>query len=164
LPRWVDRVGAALVAPRVALASSDSPQGRGRASSDITLLLFFALLARETHLFASAGWMMVDGDWAGAFMILVSGAQKYLLVGVVLLLAGTIALWILAGRRRSMPDDFDLVCVTLTPLVVLELANALLFSLGLDIHPFGIVIGYTWFGLLWVLALLQARSRTEVAS
>ncbi len=164
LARWVDRVGAALAAPRLALAASDSPAGRGRASSDITLLLFLALFVRETHLFASAGWMFVDGDWAGAFMVLVSGAQKYLLVAVVLLMVGTLVLWILAGARRSMADDFDLVCVTLTPLVVLELVNAILFELGFDLHPAGIVIGYTWFAALWVLSLLQARSRSEAAA
>ncbi len=159
LKRWFDRIGAALVAPRLALAVSDSSEGRGRASSDITLLLFVALIARETHLFASAGWMIVDGDWAGAFMVILSGAQKYLLMAIVLLMAGSIALWILAGKRRSMADDFDLVCVTLTPLVILELVNALLFELGLNIHPVGIVIGYAWFGTLLLLALLQARSR-----
>jgi hypothetical protein len=161
LDRWVDRVGAALAAPRLALAASDSPEGRGRASSDITLFLFLALLARETHLFASSGWMLVDGDWAGAFTVLLSGAQKYLLVGILLLLVGTFALWVMAGQRRSLADDFDLICVTLTPLVVMELVNALFFELGLNIHPAGIVLGYTWFGLLWMLALLQARSRDE---
>jgi hypothetical protein len=163
LSRWVDRVGAALAAPRLALASSDSAAGRGRASSDITLLLFLALFVRETHIFASSGWMIVDGDWAGAFMVLVAGLQRYLLVAVVLLIVGTLALWILAGRRRSMADDFDLLCVSLTPLVVLELANALLYKVGLDIHPVGIVVGYGWFGVLWVLSLLQARSRDEAA-
>lgn len=121
-------------------------------------------MARETHLFASSGWMILDGDWAGAFTVLLTGAQRYLLVGILLLLAGTAALWILAGRKRSMADDFDLVCVTLTPLVAVELLNALLFELGLNIHPGGIVVGYTWFGLLWMLALVQARSRAEKAS
>jgi hypothetical protein len=164
LGRWLDRVGAALAAPRLALSSSDSPAGRGRASSDITFLLFIALFVRETHLFASSGWMLVDGDWAGAFMVLITGVQTYLLVAVVLLMAGTLALWILAGSKRSMADDFDLVCVCLTPLVVLELANALLFELGLNIHPVGIVVGYTWFGVLWILSLLQARSRGGAAA
>ena len=41
----------------------------------------------------------------------------------------------------------------------LELANALLFELGLNIHPVGIVVGYGWFGALWILSLFQARRR-----
>ena len=159
LRRWPDRIGAALAAPKLALAASDSPEGRGRASSDITLLLLVALVVRETHLFGSAGWMIVDGDWAGAFMVLIAGAQKYLLMSIILLLAGSFALWILAGKRRSLADDFDLVCVTLIPLVMLELVNALLYEVGLNIHPVGIVVGYAWFATLWVWALLQARSR-----
>lgn len=163
LTRWVHRIGAALVAPKLALAASDSQAGRGRASSDIALLLLLALIARETHLFVTAAWMLVDGEWAGAFTVLASGAQKYLLVGVVLLLGGTVGLSILAGRRRSIPDDFDLVCVTLIPLVVLELANALLFELGVNLHPVGAIVGYAWFALLWVLSYLQTRNR-ELAS
>jgi hypothetical protein len=163
LTRWVDRVGAALVAPKLALGASDSPAGRGRASSDIALLLLIALIARETHLFVTAGWMLKDGEWAGALTVLATGAQKYLVVGVILLLGGTIALSILAGRQRSIADDFDLVCVALIPLVVLELANALLFAFGINLHPVGIVIGYGWFAILWVLSWLQTRTR-ELAS
>lgn len=161
LPRWLDRVGAALASPRLALSSSDSPAARGRASSDITLLLFVALVARETQLFASAAWMLVDGDWAGAITVILAGAQKYLLVAILLLLAGAGALWILSGKRRSMADDFDLICVCLIPLVVIEIANALLFAFGLNIHPAGIVVGYAWFALLWGLAFLQTRSRGD---
>jgi hypothetical protein len=159
LARWIDRVGAALAAPKLALAVSDTPQGRGRASSDIALLLLIALVARETHLFVTAGWLLWDGEWAGAFMVLASGAQKYLIVGVILLLAGSVLLSLLAGRRRSIADDFDLVCVALTPLVALELANAFFFALGVDLHPAGIVIGYTWFAFLWILGLMQTRTR-----
>lgn len=159
LTRWIDRVGAALVAPKLALAASDTQAGRGRASSDIALLLLIALIARETHLLVTAGWMLLDGEWAGAFTVLVTGAQKYLVVGVVLLLVGTVCLSLLAGRRRSMPDDFDLVCVTLVPLVVLELVNALIFELGVNLHPAGIVLGYGWFAFLWVLSYLQTRTR-----
>lgn len=159
LARWIDRIGAALAAPKLALSVSDTPAGRGRASSDVVLLLLIALVARETHLFVTAGWLLVDGEWGGAFMVLMGGAQKYLIVGVILLLAGSVLLSILAGRRRSIGDDFDLVCIALTPLVVLELANALLYAAGLDLHPLGIVIGYSWFAYLWVLGLLQTRTR-----
>jgi hypothetical protein len=123
--------------------------------------LLIALVARETHLFVSAGWLLVDGEWSGAFMVLASGAQKYLIVGVILLLSGSVLLSIVAGRRRAIADDFDLVCVVLTPLVVLELANALFFALGVDLHSAGIIIGYTWFAFLWVFSLLQTRTREQ---
>jgi hypothetical protein len=162
LTRWVDRVGAALVAPRRALAASDSPEGRGRASSDITALLFLALLAVETHLFVKAGWLLYDGQWGGALVELLNGMQKCLLVAVIVLLAGSALLSLLGGRRRSIADDFDLVCVCLTPLVVVELVNALFVLAGvLAAHQVLVVIGYGWFAILWILSLQQIRRREQ---
>ena len=162
LPRWIQRIGAAVVAPRLAMSASDRPEGSGRSSSDIVLLLFVAIVAIETKLFATAGWMLADGDWSGAFTVLVVGARDRLVGPIVLLLAGTVALTIVAGRRRSASDDFDLVCVALIPLVVVELVNSLLFRAGVDARALGVVVGYAWALGLWGLAYLQTQKR-EIA-
>jgi hypothetical protein len=159
LSRWLVRIGAALVAPRLALRASDSPAGQGRSSSDITLLLLLTVAVLRTDLFSMAGWMVGDGDYRGAFTVLMVGAREHLIMPIVLLLIGSVVLTILAGRRRAVATDFDLVCVALTPLVAVELVHALLQYTGLNVHQVSVVIGYSWSAVLMVLALHQARSR-----
>ena len=160
LPRWMDRIGAAVVAPRTALAISDTAEGRGRASSDVAILLLLALVAVETSLFAMAGWSIWDGDWSGALTVIMVGAKQRLAMPIVLLFGATVALTIIAGRRRSPADDFDLVSVALVPLVLVELLHTLLAAAGLDIRFALIYFGYGWSVVLWGLAYLQTRSRS----
>ena len=160
LGRWLDRVGAAVAAPTLALASSDAVGNGGRASSDVTLLLLVALFAVETKLFFSAGWMMADGDISGGFSLILMSAHDQLVLSIVLLLAGSALLTIMAGRRRSLSDDFDLMCVALMPLIVIEVANSLVFAVGLDIHQAIAIVGYGWTALLFVLAYRQTQSRS----
>lgn len=159
LGHWLTRIGAALVAPRLALRASDSPTGQGRSSSDITLLLLLAVVVLKTELFSMAGWMVGDGDYRGAFTVLMVGAREHLIMPIILLLAGSVVLSILAGRRRALASDFDLVCVALTPLVAVELVHALVAKAGLDIHTISVAIGYSWSAALMLLALQQARRR-----
>ncbi|MCP4443730.1 MAG: hypothetical protein GY811_00095 [Myxococcales bacterium] len=159
LGRWSTRIGAALVAPVLALRISDSPAGRGCSSSDITLLLLLAVVALKTELFATAGWMLRDGDYSEALTVLMVGSRELLIMPIILLLGGSVLLSLLAGRRRSLARDFDLVCVALTPLVVVELVHALIALAGVDVHFASVIVGYTWSAALLLLALGQARQR-----
>ncbi len=157
--RWMDRIGAALVAPKAALDASDGPKGQGRASSDITTLLLLAIAAIETELFVTVGWMVGDGEYRGALTVLVTGAQKHLIMPIILLLVGGLALTLLAGKRRSTSRDFDLACVALTPLVIAEIVHSLITHLGIHAHEVAVSIGYGWAAILWLLALVHARAR-----
>lgn len=159
LGSWLARIGAALVAPKLALAASDGPSGQGRSSSDITLLLLLAVVALKAELFVISGWMVSGGDYQGALTVLMVGAREHLITPIVMLLVGSVVLSLLAGRRRSLARDFDLVCVALAPLVLIEILNALAVHAGLNVHSASVIVGYTWGGCLFVLAVLQARSR-----
>lgn len=117
------------------------------------------MAAVQTDLMVTAGWMIADGEWGSALTVVLVGAREHLAVPIVLLLAGGVFLTVIAGRRRAPSDDFDLACVALVPLVVVELANALLFRLGVDAQAVGIYLGYAWFSVLMGLAFLQTRSR-----
>ncbi len=159
LPRWMDRIGAALVAPRAALRASDGPEGQGRSGGDITTLLLLTIAAIEAELFVTVGWMVVDGEYSGALTVLATGAQKHLIMPIILLLAGSLALTILAGKRRSTARDFDLACVALTPLVIVEIVHSLGTHAGVHAHGVAVSIGYGWAAVLWLLALVHARRR-----
>lgn len=153
-------MGAAIAAPRVAMAASDTPAAQGRASSDIAILLLLAVLAVETRLMAISGWMIVDGDWSGAITVFLVGARQHLTMPIILLLGASVVLTIFAGKRRRISDDFDLVSVALIPLVVVELLNSALFLMGLDVHQIAVYLGYTWAAGLLVVAYLQTRKRS----
>jgi hypothetical protein len=158
--RWVDRLGAALLDPVRAFAVSETKAGQGRAASDLALLLLLAVFAIETQIFVTAGWMLMDGEWAGALTVLVVGAREHLAMPMVVLVLGTVLLTLAAGRRRRPSEDFDLSCVALTPLVALELANSLLLVIGIDAHSALLYVGYAWFAVMLWLALQQTRKRT----
>lgn len=143
---------------------SDTPEGQGRAASDTTLLLLLTILAVETKLVVSVFLMLRYGEWQAAISTLVGGARDLLAMPVVVLLGGSVLLTLSAGRRRRPADDFDLTCVALTPLVLLELVNALLIKLGLDLKLVLVYIGYSWFAALLVVAYRQTRRRERRTS
>lgn len=138
---------------------SDTPAGRGRAASDLAFLLLLAVVAVETQLVVSAGWMLRYGDWSGAMTVLLVGARDRLAMPIVVLLIGSVLLTLSAGWRRRPADDFDLTCVALTPLVVLELVHSLLLVLRVDLHVLIIYLGYAWFAGLLGVGFLQTRTR-----
>ncbi len=152
-------MGAALIAPARAMAASDTPAGQGRSSSDVAILLLLAVLAVETRLVAISGWMMVDGDWGGAITVFLVGARQHLTMPIVLLLGASVFLTVVAGRRRRVSDDFDLVSIAIIPLVFVELLNSTVFLLGADIHTFAGYVGYAWALVLLGVAFLQTRKR-----
>ncbi len=160
LERWVDRMGAALIAPRYAMSVSDTPAGQGRASSDLAILLMLAVFAVETQLLATSGWMLLDGDWMGAVMVFLVGARQHLSMPIILLLGASVVLTIVAGKKRRISDDFDLASVALVPLVFIELLHAIVFRIGYETHSIAVYIGYSWSAGLLGLAYLQTRKRS----
>jgi len=159
LGTWIERIGAALVAPALALQASDSPEGQGRSSSDITILLLLTVVAVQTDVFVTAGWMIGDGDFRGALTVILVGSRQRLLMPILLMMGASLILTLVAGRRRSIARDFDLVCVALTPLVVVELVNSLVAVAGFDVHQVSAILGYCWALFSMFLAFKQTRSR-----
>jgi len=145
---------------------SDAPYGHGRASSDLTLLLFLVVFAMKPQLLITSLWLLWDGEFLGALTFLGSGAREYLSTPILLLLLGTIALTVAAWRRRAFAQDFDLLCIVLVPLVVIELLHTLLHALFHTFLPTEIlfapslIIGYAGSLTLLFFAFQQTRSRS----
>jgi len=158
---FVQRVGLALVAPRWALAVADDPRHPGRPGTDLVRLLVGVILCVQTRALVGAAWLgAVAGASIGGRALLRAVADP-LTLPLVLLVAATGVLWLGGGPRRAVGRAFDLACVALVPLVVVELVGTLLFRAALDASPpvrtAALGIGFAWAGALVALALVQMR-------
>lgn len=165
LPRsFIDRIGAALVAPRRALIAADAEADAGKTGSDAATLIVLAILAVHTREVVAAGWLAKTDGVLVAITVLATSLSAALLSSLAFLFFSGLALTVLAGRRRSVGRDFDLACVAFVPLATVELVAALVFRAA-DIAQGGMtsniatVIAYGWALAVLALGLQIARSR-----
>ena len=158
------RIGATLLAPRTALAASDHPEEGGKSVTDIAALLGLTVVALYTAEVVTAGWILASGEVGGGLGSLVGAVSRAVSAELTFLLILAGAIFLFAGRQRSLGRDLDLACTALVPLLVLKIAASLLFTLaGVQPGPFitdalGFV-GYGWTIGLAILAVVQARAR-----
>lgn len=157
----LERLGAALIAPRRALAGAET--GGGRAPGDLALLFVLGFVALHVDRLVTAGWLVVDGEVSVAIQTVLVAASHDLSVPLMILFFAGAVLTAVAGRRRSIGADFDLVCVAFIPAVVVHLAGALIDALSIvpetALSIAVTAVAYTWTAALWVLAYLQTRTR-----
>jgi hypothetical protein len=162
VPNVVDRLGAALVAPRQALAAAELPAAAGRAPGDLAVLVLAGFAATHILSLTRAGWMIIDGDGMGAVHALLGQISAAVRAPLMFVLAGGALVAVLAGKRRSIGTDFDLACVAAVPLgaiaVLLELAARAL-PLAWWVNDAGVVLGCGWGAVILGLAVRQARAR-----
>jgi cytochrome c biogenesis protein CcmG, thiol:disulfide interchange protein DsbE len=160
------RIGAALVAPRAAIAAADHPEDGGKSVSDLAALFGLTVLALLTAEVVTAGWILVSGEIGGGLGSLAAALSRVVSGHLTFLLVLAVAIYALAGRRRSLGRDLDLACASLVPLLVVQIAAALLFSLA-GVRPSSMVhdaiayLGYGWSMALGLLAVQHARSRGD---
>jgi hypothetical protein len=163
---FVERVGAALVAPRAALAEADEPHSAGTAGSDVAALIGLVFAATYTREIVIAVWLgAVESIRVGA-QALAGTLARAVAWDLAVLFIAAFALTVTAGGKRAMGRDFDLACVAFIPLLTVRLGTELITRLG-DIRlsegmesAVG-VLGYGWAAAVLVLAWGCARRRDE---
>jgi hypothetical protein len=158
---FVDRVGAALVAPRRALA--DAEAGRG-GLPDAVLLLVLKLVCTETQALVVGLWSFVAVGPVVALRALLAHLSGALGTDLVLLVAGGAAVTLLAGRRRNPSRDFDLAAVAWIPVLAVDTIASLAARLaGVEVGPRAAaalwLVALGWMALVLVLAVATARGR-----
>ncbi len=164
LRSFVDRIGAALVAPRRALVAADAEQAAGKTGSDVALLILISVVAINTRAVVAALWLAVVDGVRIALSALMGTLTAALTTDLVFLFGAGVVVTVLAGKRRSLGRDFDLACVAFVPFVAVKLLAALLFGLagwrlGGTPRQAVTVLAYGWGAFVVLLALLHARSR-----
>jgi thiol-disulfide isomerase/thioredoxin len=162
-PGLLARLGLAIAYPRWALAIAADRRHAGRSGSD--LIAAIALVVAATHLrgLATAAWLggvVAPGLGVRAGVRVLSGA---LTVDLGLLVLGSIAVFALAGPRRSLGRAFDLACVAVLPLLFVDLAASVAVRAADVAVPDAVswlltAVSYGWMGLVLALALRPARS------
>ena len=159
---WMERLGAALVAPTRALAASETGAGSGRAPADLAVLILAGFMASRLARMAKAGWLVADGSGIDGVHMLLAELSGTLMAPLVFVVAGGVAVAMLAGPRRSLAADFDLACIAAVPLAAVPPVMHLALRLGLSsptVFAAASWASYAWGAGLLVLAVRQARRR-----
>lgn len=173
--RLVERIGAALVAPRHALvaaeAAANADAGRASAStgSDATLLIGLSVVAASTREVLAALWLLAAGSVMDGLGLLVGILAQAAAMDLAFLFVAGLVITILAGRKRSFGRDLDLAFVAYVPIAFVRLTAELALALTgwpLTATAKQVVGGlaYGWAGIVLVLAWRAARARTLPAA
>jgi thiol-disulfide isomerase/thioredoxin len=162
-PGWLARLGLAVVRPRTALAIAADRRNAGRSGSDLIAAIVVVLLATQLRGLATAVWLglvVAPGFGLRAAMRVLTGA---LTIDLVMLLVSALIVFAAAGARRNLGRAFDLACVAVLPLVVIDLAATVAVrAAGLAVPALvsWLLAGaaYAWMGALIALAIRPARS------
>jgi thiol-disulfide isomerase/thioredoxin len=156
---WLGRIGAAIIAPRRALASAGQREHAGRSGSDLLAAIALLLVATQLRAIVEAGWLGVAVD-------LGLGARAFLRVlqplGVPLavLVVAALVIFAAAGRRRELGRAFDLACVAVLPIVFVVLV-AVVLGLAFDVAIPELavsVVAYGWTAALVAVAIASRDS------
>jgi thiol-disulfide isomerase/thioredoxin len=147
-PGWLTRIGLAVGRPRWALAIAADRRYAGRSGSELRWL-------------AAAVWLggaVNAGLGLRAAMRVVTGA---LTVDLGALLVGALVVFALAGRRRNLGRAFDLACVAVLPVVLVQLAEDAVLAPVAGVALPAVLswpLALGWMGALIALAIGPARS------
>ena len=161
-PRFVARVGLAIVRPRWALSIAGDRRFAGRSGSDLLALIGLVLLATELRGLFGAGWMAAEVQVSLGLRVAVHVLTRALTVDLGFLLLGALLLWAIAGAKRDLGRAFDLACVAAIPLLLVDLgATVVVRGFELDVPQ---VVSWMlagtswgWSGALIALATRPAR-------
>jgi hypothetical protein len=114
----VDRLGAALVAPKKAFAEADG--GRGGAT-DAAGLLALAFVSAELPIVVQAIWTALAAGLGAGLSLLLGRLLDFAGDALVVWGLSGLAITLAAGRKRSPSRDFDLAGVVFVPYLVVRL-------------------------------------------
>lgn len=147
----------AIVAPRAALAAAGDRRHVGRSGSDLLAALGLLLAATQLRAIVVAVWLAFAVGLGLGGRALIEVLQP-LTIPFAVLIASAAVIWLASGRRGRLGRAFDLACVAVLPLVVIELIAMLLVRAGVAV-PTAIVsiLAYGWTGMWIALAAIEQR-------
>lgn len=161
---FTQRIGAAIVRPRAALALAGDRRHAGRSGSDLLLVIILVLLATQLRAFVAAGWLGVVVDVALGVRALVQVLTDALVVDLGFLAVGAAVIYI-AMPQREVGRAFDFACVAALPLLFVDLAASVVVYAGELTVPRTVMwvltaTSYAWTALLIALACMEVRRAT----
>jgi thiol-disulfide isomerase/thioredoxin len=163
-PGWLTRIGLAIGRPRWALAIAADRRHAGRSGSDLIAMIAVLLAATQLRWLAAAAWLGGAVDARLGVRAVMRVLTSALTVDLGALLVGALVVFALAGRRRNLGRAFDLACVAVLPLVMVQLGATVLAAVAgvalLAALSWPLAVG--WMGVLIALAIGPARSAARL--
>jgi thiol-disulfide isomerase/thioredoxin len=164
-PGLFTRLGLAIVRPSWALTLAADRRHVGRSATDLLAAIGLVIAATQLRWLVSAVWLgkAVDVGLGVSTAIEVLTHTHVLTMDLALLVLGTLILFAAGGSRRNLGHAFDLACVTVLPLLYVELAATVVSQLvGVTGAPLLIDWGWrgvacAWMGALIALAIRPSR-------
>ena len=158
-PGWFARLGLAIARPRWALALAGDRANAGRSGSDLILALVLVVVATQLRGLATACWIGGSAGLVFAVRTLTAAVSLHF----VLLVGAALLVFAFAGAKRNLGRAFDLACVAVLPLLVVQLVATVALRAG-DFEGVPAVmtwsvpaVGLGWMGVLVALAIRPAR-------
>lgn len=157
------RVGLAVVRPRQAFALAADRDHAGRAGSDLLALILMVLVATQLRGIVGAIWLGSAVEGALGMQAFVRILTDALIVDLGFLVIGALVIWAGSGAQRELGRSFDVACVCVVPLLLVDLVGTVILT-ALDVHvPRGVMIGlssvaYVWTAAWIALAVLALRN------
>jgi thiol-disulfide isomerase/thioredoxin len=160
---FVARLGLAITHPRWALTIAGDRKQAGRSGSDLIALIALVLVATQLRGLFAAAWLgraVSPGLGLRAAMHVLTRSLT-LQLGFLVLAAGV--LFVAAGRKRNLGRAFDLACVAVLPVVLVELLATVVVRAAEIEVPWRLSVelalfSCAWAGTLIALGLRAARS------
>jgi len=165
---FVERIGAAIVRPRAALAVAGDRKHAGRSGSDLLLLIVALLLATQLRRLVTAVWLGAAIEPTLGVRAVVQTLTDTLVVDLGFLVIGAVIIYAASGKRRDLGRAFDFACVAVLPLLFVDFAASLVvYAVQLEVPRtvmWGLSgIAYVWTGALMALACALARQPAPAA-
>jgi thiol-disulfide isomerase/thioredoxin len=161
---FVERIGAAIVRPRAALAIAGDRRHAGRSGSDLLLAIIVLLVATQLRWLVASIWLGVVVDGALGARALVQTLTDALVVALGFLVVGAAVIYAASRPKRELGRAFDFACVAVLPLLFVDLVATTVVYAGELSVPRTIMwvlsfISYAWTAALIVLACFEVRRK-----
>ncbi len=165
----LERIGAALVRPRSALAIAGERRHAGRSGSDLLVAIVVLLVATQLRALVAAAWLGAVVDVSLGVRAVVHTLTETVTVVLAALVVGAAAVYATSGKARDVGRAFDFACVAALPLLFFHLAASVIVYAGqLEVSPSLMSalsgVSYLWTLALIVLACSEARRATPTPS
>lgn len=160
---FLGRLGLAIVRPRAAFALAADRDHAGRPGSDLLTLILMVLVATQLRGIVGAIWLGSAVSGGLGMQAIVRVLTDALVVDLGFLVISAVVIWAASGAKREIGRAFDVACVAVLPLVLVDLIASVIVT-AMSVHvPHGVmialsIVAYTWTAVWVVLAVLEARS------
>lgn len=160
----IERIGAALVAPRRALVAACRGPAAGKTGSDAAVLIALSIAASYTREVVAALWLVFADSVTAGLGVLLGVLSRGAAMDLAFLLVAGLLLTIVAGRRRAPGRDMDLGFVAYVPIAFMRLTAELLAAVtGMPltgaVQQAVAIAAYGWAAVVLVLAWQTIRTR-----